>query len=164
MPRAGLRGEELTLEIRFYDNGVLFEPSSVTLLVGIFNVTSGGVPITTLIPTQVSTGIYQVIWDIPIEQQPGTYYDEWTWRAVAGIDEKVQRNTFTVSSEFVMAPTQNTLTLERRLQLIETRINSLQVVSNNLVQRKEYNAIMVLFQREHQELRQLISQHKLIGH
>jgi len=91
MSRTPDAGTTATLEVRFYENGTLFDPFNVTD-VNIYDAPVGGTAVATgLTPIQISTGVYQVTWDVPEAQTPGNYYDEWSWVAADGMATKVQR-------------------------------------------------------------------------
>ena len=164
MPRQGLRGSDVTLQARFYENGTLFDPFYVDTSVKIYDAPSGGTLVTTLTATKVSTGVWQVVWSIPSSQSTGSYYDEWTFEAVDGMGNYVQRNEFTVGSNFVLHPVQNTLTFENRLQTIEAAVNQLATALNNVPTKKQLNAISVLLQKLITEVSQELDTHKTVGH
>lgn len=97
MSRGGSVGTTVTLEVRFYQDGSLYNPFVVGD-VNIYDSFSGGSlvagPIT---PANISTGVYQVDWDIPAGQTPGDYYDEWSWTPASG--DPVESTRFTFSAD-----------------------------------------------------------------
>jgi len=91
MAVVGIIGQERELFVRFYENGVLFNPFDI-LDVNIYDAETGGTLIAgPLTPQLVNVGQYKVIWDIPDTVVAGRYYHEWTWQAVASIGTKTQR-------------------------------------------------------------------------
>ena len=76
------------LQLKLYSNGVLFTPYSIDP-VRILDAPTGGTVLATIIPTLISTGIYEAIWSIG-SIQAGLYYDEWTWTAQNGMAAKTQ--------------------------------------------------------------------------
>lgn len=164
MTRAVSKGSPITLEAKFYEDGVLFDPYSVTTSVGIYNASAGGTLITTLTATKTATGTWSVTWSVPAGQTSGTYYDEWTWQALSTMTVATQRNAFTVGSNFTLVPNGNALTLENRLLVIETAINDLATALNNVPTKKQINAWQVLFQKSLNEIQQELDTHEAVGH
>ena len=74
--------------MKFYKNGALFTPSSISD-VKIYDAETAGTLIATITPVLVSTGIYSFTWTPTVAG--GYYYDEWTWVAVSGMVSKTQR-------------------------------------------------------------------------
>ncbi|KKM27493.1 hypothetical protein LCGC14_1574160 [marine sediment metagenome] len=103
MSVVGIIGNEIELYARFYDTGVLFDPFEIQD-VGIYDADVGGTLLDTLTPIRISTGIYQVIWDISDSLNQGKYYHEWTWRAIVSLNLKVQRYIINVLPS-IAAPT-----------------------------------------------------------
>lgn len=102
--RSGQAGQSVTLGIKFYDNGSLFDPFNVGDT-EVFAVANGGSPILDgYTPVRVSIGFYQVTIALPSTLAPGTYYDEWTWTAFDGMLPLSQRYCFTVTEEPVVDP------------------------------------------------------------
>lgn len=93
--RVGRVGSDLTITVRFYESGVLFDPYDISD-VDILN--PSGTVVATLPPTQQSTGVYTVTWNIPIGTTPGYYNDRWTWIAINGMSTKIQAYTFRVDA------------------------------------------------------------------
>jgi hypothetical protein len=91
----GRVGESITLTTKFYVNGVLFTPNSVSS-VGIYTTETGGTAVTTLTPTASSTGVYDAVWSIPVGTAPGTFYDRWTWKAQADMATQIRTYSFRV--------------------------------------------------------------------
>lgn len=164
MARQGLKGSTLTLQVVFYENGSLFDPFDVDTNVGIYDMATGGTLVATLTAARVSLGVWEADWTIPDDQTVGTYYDEWGWTAINTMLPTSQRNNFVVSSNFVLSPTQNTLTLERRIQTLETAINTMAVAINNVPTKKQINSWQVLFQKMLNEIQQDLDTHKAVGH
>jgi len=97
MARSGPINVPIQLIVKFFENGVLFDPFRVEP-VKIFDVATGSpTPLAILQPDSYQTGIFSVTWDALSSSdslQPGTYFDEWTWIAQAGMPEKIQRYSF----------------------------------------------------------------------
>jgi hypothetical protein len=91
----GRVGGSVDLVTRFYVNGVLFNPYSVSS-VAIYNAETGGSLITTLTPTQTSLGTYQATWTIPAGTTPTIYYDRWTWQAQSDMGTQIRTYGFRV--------------------------------------------------------------------
>lgn len=73
-----VRGETVELIATFYDQGNLFDPSSITMRVLLNNVVKHG-PVTypgTI--TRLSTGLFRYDWAIPIDAALGVYVVEWS--------------------------------------------------------------------------------------
>ncbi len=98
----GTVGATVTLTQKFYANGALFNPNSITS-VTIYDAESGGNSVTTLTPTQQSTGVYVASWTIPAGTVPQIYYDEWIWTAVSSMDTRTQRHGFRVDGAVIPA-------------------------------------------------------------
>lgn len=101
--RGGTIGQTIRLQVEFTESGI--DPSSIQLFdpyqiqdVNIYTVSSGGTPIATITPVQISTGIYQVEWTPPTSLDYGTYYDEWKWVSVFGKSVRTQRYSFSLIS------------------------------------------------------------------
>jgi len=72
MTRTGTIGTTITLGVKFYDNGNLFDPYSID-----------------------DVGIYSVAIALPAT----TLYDQWSWVAVFGMLPNVRRYSFTITEE-----------------------------------------------------------------
>ena len=97
----GHAGSTITLETKFYNSGVLFNPSSISS-VTIYDAESGGSLISTLTaPIQQSTGIYQTSWAVPVGQITGIYYERWVWTATTGMSTKTSIYSFRVQGSLV---------------------------------------------------------------
>lgn len=95
MSRSAAVNTQITLRVRFLENGVPFTPYSVSA-VNIYAVAVGGVAIASLTPTEEETGLYSVAFsasDYGITSAV-TLYDEWTWTANEGMSSKTQRYSF----------------------------------------------------------------------
>ena len=82
LPRNGPINIPITLGVRFYENGALFDPYSIEN-VKIYG-EIGGTPLIEIAPDAYGTGIFRVTWNALATSsslQPGIYYDEWTWVA-----------------------------------------------------------------------------------
>lgn len=98
MARTGIVGKEIKLQIKFYENGSLFDPYNVQD-VKIYSVATGGTTIAALPVVRLSLGYYEAVYDIPLTLAAGTYYDEWTWTAESGMLSKTQRYSFDLTTE-----------------------------------------------------------------
>jgi hypothetical protein len=98
--RKARAGFDLTAQVSFYNNGNFFDPFSVDD-VKIYDAATGGTLQATLSVTGSAVGVYQFNWSVPLTQPAGTYYDEWTWVAVDGMADKVQRYSLTVNSNIL---------------------------------------------------------------
>jgi hypothetical protein len=95
MARVGTVNSTIPLRSRFYLNGSLVNPyvvNDVRILTAV-----SGTLLDTITPTQVSRGLYQAAWDIPIISA-GTYYDEWSWQAESGMGTQVRVYSFRVDA------------------------------------------------------------------
>lgn len=88
-------GSDIVLTVRFYKSGVLFDPYNISD-VSILN--PAGTVVATASPAQVTTGVYNITWSIPLGYAPGYYNDRWTWIAESGMSTKVQAYTFRVDA------------------------------------------------------------------
>lgn len=96
--RGGSAGNIITLGVKFFANGILFDPFEVEN-VKIFNQPTFSTPlIAELIPTRVSIGFYQVQFETDADLEPGAYFDEWVWVAEEFMASKTQRYEFEVSA------------------------------------------------------------------
>lgn len=95
MSRQGKIGKTVSLGIKFYQNGVLFDPFYVAP-VNIYNQNTGGSIIATVNPTRMDTGYYVANWDIDSSYAAQTLYDEWVWVAESGMVSNTQRYTFDI--------------------------------------------------------------------
>jgi len=91
-------GSEITLTVRFYNNGDLFDPYSIS---DVSILDSQSSTLATLPVTKSAVGIYTVSWDVPLGTTPGYYYDQWIWTAVEGMATKTQTYTFRVDAAIV---------------------------------------------------------------
>lgn len=98
--RKGKADGDVTVLVRFYENGVLFDPVTVSA-VEVYDAAVGGTLQVTLDVTGTSVGVYEANWDIPLTQSAGTYYDSWNWVAKSGMGNKVQRYSFVVNSNIL---------------------------------------------------------------
>jgi hypothetical protein len=96
--RRAKAGAILTAQVSFFENNNLFDPFSIND-VKIYD--TANVLQATLAVTGTQTGVYQFNWNVPENQPAGTYYDEWTWVAVDGMDAKVQTYSFTINSSIL---------------------------------------------------------------
>jgi len=96
MARSGRAGSIITLGVKFYSNGTLFDPFEIED-VQIFNDAILSSPlIAELTPVRVSVGFYQIQFE-PLETIAlGTYYDEWTWTAEEFMASNTQRYSFEI--------------------------------------------------------------------
>ena len=95
MAREGIIGQTITLGIKFYQNGNLYDPFIVNS-VKIYDQASGGNVVATLVPNRADVGYYTATWDIPSSYSPTTFYDEWVWTAEAGMTTNTQRYSFDI--------------------------------------------------------------------
>jgi hypothetical protein len=95
MVRSGIIGQTITLGIKFYQNGELYDPFSVGT-VTIYTSLTGSSVVTTITPTRVDTGFYQASWSIPSSFTPTTFFDEWVWVAESGMESNTQRYSFDI--------------------------------------------------------------------
>lgn len=156
MARKGLVGSSIVLEVKFYQNAVLFDPFSVSN-VEIFSVPSGGTSIATLGPTRISTGVYRATWSIPTTQTPGKYYDEWTFVAYSGLDSDSQRLEFQVTTQTTLV-TQEINSFENRLQVLEKNVEVIVKALSNLVTRKELKNVQLLLTKTDDDLEDRVGQ------
>jgi len=99
--RNGPINQPITLCIKFYENGVLFDPFSVGP-VRIFESESGGTPLAVLTPDSYGLGEFCYTWDALATSsslQPGIYFDEIDWVAQTGMPTKTQRYSFELTEE-----------------------------------------------------------------
>lgn len=157
--RSVLKGETITLAMRFYDNGVLYDPVSVSNVV-VYNAATGGSIVTTVTPTRQSIGLWEATWAVPSGQASGTYYDQWTYRAVTDLSEEVFRANFVVSGTLTLVPSGETQTLELRLQTIESNIEKLALAANNLSTKTQVKQWQLLWQKTLQELQEQLDTHE----
>lgn len=101
--RGGIIGQTVRLQVEFTESSI--DPSTIALFtpyqvqdVDIYSTSSGGTPIATLTPTQISTGIFEIEWIPPASLDQGIYYDEWKWISVAGKSVRIQRYNFSLVS------------------------------------------------------------------
>jgi len=105
MAVVGIIGQERELFIRFYADGVLYNPFNIQNDVKIYDADVGGTLIATLTPVVfVNAGQYKVLWDIPDALAAGRYYHEWTWEAVSGMGNKTQRYIVDVVPTSIAVP------------------------------------------------------------
>jgi hypothetical protein len=97
MARSAQTGRSINLRVRFYRDGVLFDPISISD-VEILKGSPDGSVVTTITPTQTSTGVYTAVWTSTV---PGTYYDKWTWQARSDLGNKVQIYPFIITPGLV---------------------------------------------------------------
>jgi len=95
MTRQGIIGQTISLGIKFYQNGNLYDPFNVEP-VRIYDQLTGGNLIATLNPVRLDVGYYNINWDIPSSYVPQSLYDEWTWTAESGMISNTQRFTFDI--------------------------------------------------------------------
>jgi hypothetical protein len=95
MPRSGEVGRSITLGVKFYDDGVLFDPYEI-VSVQILSARVGGTVLATVVPVKVSDGVYEISWTIPANTTIGLLYDSWTWRALAGMNTNIRVYSFRV--------------------------------------------------------------------
>ncbi|KKL72077.1 hypothetical protein LCGC14_2088520 [marine sediment metagenome] len=100
MAREGIIGKTVDLGIKFYSNGVLFDPFNVAT-VKIYDRKTGGSIVATITPTRIDIGYYRASWAIPSSYLPTTYYDSWQWVAESGMESKTQRYSFSIVPESV---------------------------------------------------------------
>lgn len=91
----GRVGESVTLTIRFFSNGVLFNPYSV-ISAKIYDNENATNLIATLSPTQISTGVWQAVWTIPTGTTPKIYFDQWVWQAQSDMPTQTRTYSFRV--------------------------------------------------------------------
>lgn len=103
MARQGQQGTAISLGIKFYRNGVLYDPYQVND-VKIYTLRIGGSLLATLTPDRISDGYYEAIFNIDDNLPEGTYYDEWSWVAENGMSTNTQRYAFEVTSAPVALP------------------------------------------------------------
>ena len=103
MARSGNAGSTINLGVKFFSNGSLFDPYQIND-VNIFDAPSGGSLIATLTPVQVSTGHYQISYDIPSYISIGTFYDEWVYTAEVGMVSHTRRYSFEVLAAVTPTP------------------------------------------------------------
>lgn len=90
-------GKTVTLGVKFYQNGQLYDPYSIVSVI-IKTARSGGTDVVTLVPTKISTGVYHVTWTVPVGTTPGTYYDAWTWQATSDMGLNTRTYSFQVAA------------------------------------------------------------------
>ena len=81
-----------SISAKFYKNGILFNPYSVSD-VNIYNASVSGTLITTIVPSSSQVGVYVADWHISSGTVAGTYYDQWTWQG----DQSINPQTVTYS-------------------------------------------------------------------
>lgn len=91
----GRVGNSIILTTRFYSNGTLFNPNSISS-VKVYDAETGGNLIATLTPTNVSVGVYEAVWSIPLGTTPKVYFDRWVWKAQADMAEQTRAYSFRV--------------------------------------------------------------------
>lgn len=101
MSRQGTIGQSVRLGAKFYDNGVLFDPLSISP-VEIYNAPNGGILLATLDPIRVDIGHYQVVYNIPSYMTPTVLYDKWLWTAAIGMPSS--RKTFSFDIVYPTVP------------------------------------------------------------
>ena len=92
MTRIGTTGTIIRLGLNFYSNNELFDP----FYVGAVKIYHGDALIDTLVPTHVSVGYYQLMYLIPSNLSAGIYNDVWEWRAEDNLSIETQSNEFVV--------------------------------------------------------------------
>jgi hypothetical protein len=95
--RGGEIGKLITLKVKFFENGVLFNPYNI-VSVSIKTARNGGSTLATLTPTNISTGIYSISWTIPADTSLGLLYDHWNWQAQSDMDVQTRIYSFRVSA------------------------------------------------------------------
>ena len=93
MARGGRINSTIVLQVKFYLNGALIDPSTLGN-VRIMNAKSGGSVLATLTPVNVSTGLYKASWTPSADVLPGVYYDEWTWTAESAMASQTRTYSF----------------------------------------------------------------------
>jgi hypothetical protein len=100
MARSGAAGTTIGIGLRFYLNGGLYDPYSVSSST-IYTSEVGGTLIITLPPVHVSIGFFDVLFSAPATLTPGTYWQEVTYVAELGMSPTTKRYSFSVTPENV---------------------------------------------------------------
>lgn len=164
MAREGTKGSSFEFRARFYQDDELFDPVSVSTSVRIYDAATGGTLIATVTAARESTGVWVATWSIPEDQASATYYDEWTWQAEASLGTAVQRNQFSVVSNYTLYPVQNSQALEYRLQAIETAINNIQTALNNVPTKRQLAALNAVLTAAINDVQENLDNHIEVGH
>ncbi len=93
--REGIIGQNIDLGIKFYQNGELYDPYSVSDVL-IYDAESGGNLVATIPSVRVSEGYYIATWSIPSSLSPQTLWDVHVWRAEEDMVEKSQTYSFDI--------------------------------------------------------------------
>lgn len=83
-------GAPIRLRVRFFKDGVLYDPDSISP-VKLYLYPTGGTPIATITPVQQELGIWYVDYGLPLSWESTVLYDEWEWIGVAGMSTLTQR-------------------------------------------------------------------------
>ena len=100
MTRQGTIGKSISLGIKFYQNGDLYDPYEITS-VGIYTAESGGTLVAALSATRLSTGYYVATWNIPSSYTATTLYDQWVWQAESTMATNTQTYSFDIVPESI---------------------------------------------------------------
>ena len=100
MARSGAAGTTIGIGLRFYLNGNLYDPYSVSAS-SIYTSEVGGTLVATITPTHVSIGFFDVLYSAPATLTPGTYWQEVTYVAELGMAPTAKRYSFSVTPENV---------------------------------------------------------------
>jgi hypothetical protein len=142
-------GSTIRLTVSFFNNGVLFDPFSVSD-VNIFDQAVGGSIVFTATPVKTAVGVYHIDYPIPAATANGLFFfDEWTWAATAATGSKIQRYCFltgAVGDVFASAPSGGPLTFELRFQTLEAAVADLACAFNNVAKRKELKQLSGIVQ------------------
>jgi hypothetical protein len=157
-------GDTVRLTVTFYQNGVPFTPYSVSD-VTIYDAPVGGTAIFTATPESTVTGIYYIDYTVPSSTPNNTFfYDEWTWQASSTLDPQTTRYTFLTTALgsggagdiFSSSPSGTNLSIELRIQTLESGYNKISTILTNLATRKQIVQLGGIHQRDTQEIKALI--------
>ena len=130
----GRTGTTVTLVTRFYANGTLFNPNSVSD-VSIYDAETGGNLVSALTVTNTSTGVYEASWAIPIGQTPSVYYDRWTWKAQSDMSNQIRVYSFRVDGSYAESSADAPGRTTGPLFVTSKEINFFNHINKELIQR-----------------------------